>query len=329
MADTAVAITAGAGTNIDTRTESTNSNHRQVVVIGDPATNAGVAPVDVTNGLSVNVTNAALTVSPHAVTNAGTFVTQENGAALTSLQLLDDTITAQGTALGTTKTTLLGGSVTTAAPTYTTGQISPLNLDTTGSLRVNVTAGGAGGGIVTQATAANLNSTAQITDGTNIATVKAVSTAPVTATDKALVTVLRPDSAGVITTGTAGTPSSQVITVQGVTSMTPMSVSNTPLTNFGAGEYETVAASQTAQVLGATGATGDFIQGLLVVPATTSPGNVLLLDNATSITVFTGGATSVSNLVPFFIPLGMISVSGAWKVTTGANVSVIGIGNFT
>lgn len=108
-----------------------------------------------------------------------------------------------------------------------------------------------------------------------------------------------------------------------------MPVSNTLLTNIGAGEYETVAASQTAQPLGATGATGDYISGLLVIPATTSPGNVLLLDNAISITVFTGGATSVSNLVPFFIPLGMISVSGAWKVTTGANVSVIGIGNFT
>lgn len=53
MADSAVAITAGSGTNIDTRTESTNSNHRQVVVLGDPATNAGVAPVDVDDGLSV------------------------------------------------------------------------------------------------------------------------------------------------------------------------------------------------------------------------------------------------------------------------------------
>jgi hypothetical protein len=94
-------------------------------------------------------------------------------------------------------------------------------------------------------------------------------------------------------------------------------------------EYETVAASQTAQALGATGATGDYIASILVVPATTSPGNVLLLDNATSITVFTGGATSVSNLVPFVIPLGIKSVSGAWKITTGANVSCIGIGNFT
>ena len=94
-------------------------------------------------------------------------------------------------------------------------------------------------------------------------------------------------------------------------------------------EYETVAASQTAQALGATGATGDLITGILVVPATTSPGNVLLLDNATSITVFTGGASSVSNLVPFLIPLGIKSVSGAWKITTGASVSCIGMGNFT
>lgn len=95
------------------------------------------------------------------------------------------------------------------------------------------------------------------------------------------------------------------------------------------GEYESVAASQTAQVLGATGAAGDYIKGLLVIPATTSPGNVLLLDNATSITVFTGGATSVADLKPFFIPLDMVSVSGAWKVTTGANVSVIAVGDFT
>jgi hypothetical protein len=55
MADTAVAITAGSGTNIDTRTEATNGNHRQVVVLGDPATNAGVAPVDATNGLTVDL----------------------------------------------------------------------------------------------------------------------------------------------------------------------------------------------------------------------------------------------------------------------------------
>jgi hypothetical protein len=94
-------------------------------------------------------------------------------------------------------------------------------------------------------------------------------------------------------------------------------------------EYETVAASQTAQALGATGAAGDYISHILVVPATTSPGQVLLLDNATSITLFPGGASSVGSLIPFVVPLQMISVSGAWKITTGANVSVIAVGNFT
>lgn len=58
MADSSVEITAGTGTLVDTRTESTNANHRQVIVIGDPATNAGVAPVDVTAGLTVNTVPA-------------------------------------------------------------------------------------------------------------------------------------------------------------------------------------------------------------------------------------------------------------------------------
>jgi hypothetical protein len=98
---------------------------------------------------------------------------------------------------------------------------------------------------------------------------------------------------------------------------------------FGAADYETVAASQTAQVLGTTGAVGDYLKFLLVVPATTSPGAVTILDNAISVTVFAGGESSVSNLVPFAIPIEALSVSGAWKVTTGANVSVVAVGNFT
>lgn len=75
MADTAVAITAGTGTNIDTRTESTNGNHRQVIVIGDPTTNAGVAPVDATNGLAVDVKQSALP------TGASTGAKQDTGNA--------------------------------------------------------------------------------------------------------------------------------------------------------------------------------------------------------------------------------------------------------
>ena len=70
MADTAVAITAGTGTNIDTRTEASNGNHRQVIVIGDPSTNAGVAPVDVTKGLAVDLTNTGINANAILVTLA-------------------------------------------------------------------------------------------------------------------------------------------------------------------------------------------------------------------------------------------------------------------
>lgn len=94
--------------------------------------------------------------------------------------------------------------------------------------------------------------------------------------------------------------------------------------------YETVAASQTDQVMGATGATGDFLGGVLIVPATTSPGAVSIKDGSGSaITIFTGGATSVSNLVSFFVTIGASSTGGAWKLTTGTNVSAIGVGRFT
>lgn len=96
---------------------------------------------------------------------------------------------------------------------------------------------------------------------------------------------------------------------------------------FFANTYHTAAASTTT-VMG-SGATGDWLSGVLVIPGTTSPGSVAVVDNATSITVFTGGASSVSNLVPFFIPLGAVSVSGAWKITNGSNVTAVGVGKFT
>lgn len=98
----------------------------------------------------------------------------------------------------------------------------------------------------------------------------------------------------------------------------------------GDNHYETVAASQSDQALGPTGAKGDFLTGVLIVPATTSPGAVSIKDGGGSaITIFTGGATSVADLKPFFVPLGLMSTNGAWKVTTGANVSAIGVGRFS
>ena len=96
------------------------------------------------------------------------------------------------------------------------------------------------------------------------------------------------------------------------------------------GDYETVAASQSDQALGATGATGDYLAGVLIVPATTSPGAVSIKDGAGSaITIFAGGASSVASLQPVFVPFGIKSSAGAWQVTTGTNVSVVASGSFT
>lgn|SRR5579875_3000378 len=90
-----------------------------------------------------------------------------------------------------------------------------------------------------------------------------------------------------------------------------------------------VSASQSV-VLGSTGAVGDWLESLLVVPATTSPGAVSIQDGAAApITVFAGGATSIADLRPFSIPVRAASKNGAWKVTTGANVSVVASGSFT
>jgi hypothetical protein len=97
--------------------------------------------------------------------------------------------------------------------------------------------------------------------------------------------------------------------------------------------YKTIAASQTASLCGATGAQYDYLAGVLIVPASTSPGNVLIRDgNGSDITIFTGGATSVGDLRSFVVPLGLYAIAGTtagWRITTGANVSVIAIGKFT
>lgn len=95
--------------------------------------------------------------------------------------------------------------------------------------------------------------------------------------------------------------------------------------------YETIAASQTDQMCGATGAIGDKLVGLLVIPATLSPGAISIEDGATNIPVFTGGADSILTLHPFFISFGAgIKCLGAgWEITTGAAVACIAVGNFT
>lgn len=192
MADAAVQITEGTGgIFVDTRTEAGSSQHRQVVVLGDPATNAGVAPVDATTGLAVNITNASLS---------------------------------------TTVTTLP------ALP------------------------------------------------------------------------------AGSNTIGNVG-----------------LAPSTNMLGHVGGTDYKGVGASAPATILGTTGAAGDYLGGILIIPGTTAAGAVSVKDGALSpFTIFAGGGTTaLTSLIPFFVPLGAKSVNAGWQVITGANVTVVGVGDFT
>lgn len=107
------------------------------------------------------------------------------------------------------------------------------------------------------------------------------------------------------------------------------SAAHVVIDGFIASQYETVAASQTTQTLGATGAIGDYLDHVTVFPASTSPGVVTILDGTTPWGGFAGGVSSVANLIPFSIPVGATSKNGAWIITTGANVSCTGVGTFT
>jgi hypothetical protein len=89
--------------------------------------------------------------------------------------------------------------------------------------------------------------------------------------------------------------------------------------------YETVAVSQTGQVLGGTGATGDYLHRLIISVATAATSTVTLLDGATSIVIM-AATTAIGT---YSVELNMRSVSGAWSVTTGAGASVIAVGKFS
>ena len=100
-----------------------------------------------------------------------------------------------------------------------------------------------------------------------------------------------------------------------------MSGVNQPFGTF----YETVAASQTAQVLGVTGGAGDTLQRLIITVGTALTGTVSLLDGATSYAI-TAASTPIG---VYQIEIGAVSINGAWKITTGAGATVMAVGNFS
>jgi len=92
-------------------------------------------------------------------------------------------------------------------------------------------------------------------------------------------------------------------------------------------QYETVAASQTTQMLGASGAAGDYLHRLIVTVNTAATSTVTLTDGATAIPIVPALIGSGVGVVD--IELNMASLTSGWKVTTGAGVTVVAVGLFS
>ncbi len=94
------------------------------------------------------------------------------------------------------------------------------------------------------------------------------------------------------------------------------------------GHYGAVAASQSDQVLGATGAAGDYLDKLIITVATALTAAVSIKDGGGAaipiIPNSPGGGVGV-----YVVPIGAVSTAGAWKVTTGAGSTALAVGRFT
>lgn len=94
------------------------------------------------------------------------------------------------------------------------------------------------------------------------------------------------------------------------------------------GRYETVAASQTDQVLGPTGAKGDYLERLIITVGTAATAATSIKDGSgSSIPILPnspGGGIGV-----YVVEVGAYSTSGTWQVTTGAGSTVVAVGKFS
>ena len=94
-------------------------------------------------------------------------------------------------------------------------------------------------------------------------------------------------------------------------------------------EYETVAASQTDQALGTTGATGDILERIVVTVTGAGTTTLSIKDGSGSAISLIPDASSMDQGIHILEMGGMVSASGAWSITTGSGISAIGVGHFT
>lgn len=92
--------------------------------------------------------------------------------------------------------------------------------------------------------------------------------------------------------------------------------------------YETVAASQTDQILGPTGFVGDLVERVIVTVTTSATGTCSIKDGNGSAIPLTAANTPIGVYVIEIGARCTATTTPGWKITTGAGATAIGVGLF-
>lgn len=199
-----------------TVTQSTGTNLHAVIDSGTVSISNFPATQAVTQSTSPWIISGTVT------SNAGTNL---NTSALALDTSVNGLLVTQGSATSGEKGPLIQGAVTTAAPTYSTTQTNPLSLTTAGALRTDSSA-------TTQPiSAASLPLPTGASTAAGLTTINTTLGSPFQAggsigNTSFAVTQATASSlnATIIGTGTAGTPSAGIVTIQGNASGTPIPI---------------------------------------------------------------------------------------------------------
>jgi len=95
------------------------------------------------------------------------------------------------------------------------------------------------------------------------------------------------------------------------------------------GDYEAVAAGQTDQIMGATGAAGDRLLRVIVSVGTSLTGTCSIKDGNGSAIPLTPANTTIGCYSFEINAKALSTTTPGWKITTGAGATALGIGEFT
>jgi hypothetical protein len=95
-------------------------------------------------------------------------------------------------------------------------------------------------------------------------------------------------------------------------------------------QYETVAVSQTDQVIGSAGAQGDLLERVIVTVATAATGTCSIKDAAGGSEIpLTAANTPIGVYVVELGIRAQTATSGGWRITTGAGATAVAVGRFS